>query len=107
MSGADVNAVQGDGMSALHWAAMNGNAELVRFLVEHDAELEGTTRLGAYRPVHLAAKGGHAAALSALVEAGADVGAGTSSGGALPLHMAASAGSLLTRFECSSRLART
>ena len=28
--GADVNAAQGDGMTALHWAAMNGDAETVR-----------------------------------------------------------------------------
>ena len=28
--GADVNAAQGDGMTALHWAAMNGDAELTQ-----------------------------------------------------------------------------
>ncbi|NNF25803.1 MAG: ankyrin repeat domain-containing protein, partial [Gemmatimonadetes bacterium] len=27
--GADVNASQGDGMSALHWAAMNGDADMI------------------------------------------------------------------------------
>ena len=28
--GADVNAAQGDGMTALHWAAERGNGELAR-----------------------------------------------------------------------------
>ena len=30
---ADVNAAQGDGMTALHWAAMNGDAELAEMLI--------------------------------------------------------------------------
>jgi uncharacterized protein len=31
--GADVNAAQGDGMTALHWAATHGDAELARMLL--------------------------------------------------------------------------
>ena len=31
--GADVNASQGDGTTALHWAAMKGDAEMVQMLV--------------------------------------------------------------------------
>ena len=31
--GADVNAAQGDGMTALHWAAMKGDAELAQMLI--------------------------------------------------------------------------
>lgn len=30
---ADVNAAQGDGMTALHWAAMNGDAEMAQMLL--------------------------------------------------------------------------
>ena len=30
---ADVNAAQGDGMTALHWAAMNGDVELAQMLI--------------------------------------------------------------------------
>src|SRR5690242_13662583 len=30
---ADVNAAQGDGMTALHWAAMNNDAELAQMLL--------------------------------------------------------------------------
>ncbi|MSO36023.1 MAG: ankyrin repeat domain-containing protein, partial [Acidobacteria bacterium] len=32
-NGADVNAAQGDGMTALHWAARNGDVELTRLLL--------------------------------------------------------------------------
>ena len=31
-NGEDVNAAQGDGMTALHWAARHGDAELARML---------------------------------------------------------------------------
>jgi hypothetical protein len=31
--GADVNGAQGDGMTALHWAAMNGDAALTQMLL--------------------------------------------------------------------------
>ena len=91
--GLDVNAPQGDGMTALHWAAEIGSAELVRMLLESGAESELVTRNGAYTPLHLAARSGSASAVSALLEAGADPGATTSTGSATPLHLAAAAGS--------------
>src|SRR5574342_954135 len=56
--GADVNAAQGDGMTALHWAAANGNVELARALVRARADVAAATRIGAYTPLHLAARGG-------------------------------------------------
>ena len=55
---ADVNAAQGDGMTALHWAAMNGDAELAQMLLFAGANVRATTRLGAYTPLILAAKQG-------------------------------------------------
>ena len=54
--GADVNAAQGDGMTALHWAAANGDAGLMEILLYAGANLDPTTRLGGYTPLHLAAK---------------------------------------------------
>lgn len=89
--GADVNAAQGDGMTALHWAGMNGNAELVEVLLYAGAAAEATTRLGGYTALHLASRVGHADAIEALVRQGADVSARTSTG-AMPLHLAAGSG---------------
>ena len=71
--GADVNAAQGDGMTALHWAAERGHAELTTVLLGAGARLSATTRLGRYTPLHLAARRGHEAAALALIAAGADV----------------------------------
>src|SRR5574341_984382 len=53
--GADVNAAQGDGMSALHWAAQRGDAELVSMLMYGGANVAVVTRIGQYTPLHLAA----------------------------------------------------
>ncbi|MEC7847070.1 MAG: ankyrin repeat domain-containing protein, partial [Gemmatimonadota bacterium] len=44
--GADVNAPQGDGMTALHWAAEAGDVEMVGMLLYAGANLQGVTRLG-------------------------------------------------------------
>ena len=56
--GADVNAAQGDGMTALHWAAEAGDVEMVGMLLYAGAGLESVTRLGDYTPLHLASKAG-------------------------------------------------
>lgn len=91
--GADVNAAQGDGMTALHWAATRGDASQVAMLVYAGARLEASTRNGNYTPLHLAARGGRAAAVTALLKAGANPKAATTAGGATPLHFAAAIGS--------------
>src|SRR5688500_16351205 len=52
----DVNSAQGDGMTALHWAALKGDAELAQMLIYAGANLKATTRLGAYTPLYMAAK---------------------------------------------------
>ena len=56
--GADVNAPRGDGMTGLHWAALNGNVEVAGMLIEAGADLEAVTRLGAHRPLHVAGRAG-------------------------------------------------
>ena len=91
--GVDPNAAQGDGMTALHWAAERGHEELARVLITAGAKLEPVTRLGAYRPVHLAAKGGHVRVLRALLEGGASPTVATSTGAVTPMHFAATAAS--------------
>ena len=92
-SGADVNGAQGDGMTALHWAAMKGQSEMAQMLVYAGANHAATTRLGAYTPLHLAAKSGSAAVVDLLVTAGANVKA-VSTTGATTLMMAAESGVL-------------
>lgn len=94
--GADVNAAQADGMTALHWAASRGDAELARTLAFAGARVDAITRNGNYTPLHLAARGGRADAVKALLESGANVNAATSSGGATALHFASSFGDSAT-----------
>ena len=88
---ADVSAAQGDGMTALHWAAQRNDAELASVLLTAGANLRATTRLGAYTPLHLASQAGASAVIKALVAAGADVNARTTTG-ATPLMFAAASG---------------
>ena len=89
--GADVNASQGDGMTALHWAALNGDAEMASMLVVAGANVSARTRIGGYTPLHLAAQIGHANVIAPLVAAGAVVSAATTTG-ATPLMHAAHSG---------------
>lgn len=70
--GADVNASQGDGMTALHWAAMNGDAAMAKTLLYAGANANAATRLGGFTPIDLAAKNGEADVVRALLAGGAD-----------------------------------
>src|SRR6185436_10494555 len=78
--GGDVNAAQGDGMTALHWAAMHGDAALASTLLHAGGNVQATTRLGGYTPLHLASQTGTRAVVDALVGRGADVNGRASSG---------------------------
>jgi len=89
--GLDVNEAQGDGTTALHWAAIKGDAELAQMLIFAGANVRATTRMGAYTPLYLAAKGGHSGVVAVLLTAGADAKAVTSNG-TTPLMIAAAAG---------------
>ena len=93
--GADVNAAQGDGMTALHWAARNGDVELTRVLLFAGANVKASTRLGGYTPLLLAAQQGHAAVIAALITAGAEVKAANALG-TTPLMLAAASGDAQT-----------
>jgi len=53
---ANVNAAQGDGVTALHWAAMRDDAAIAQMLIDAKPHLNPTTRLGSLTPLHLAAK---------------------------------------------------
>jgi ankyrin repeat protein len=86
--GADVNAAQGDGMTALHWAALNGDAELASLLLYAGANVGAKTRIGGYTPLHLAAQVGHASVIAPLIASGAQVGALTTTGATALMHAA-------------------
>jgi ankyrin repeat protein len=92
--GADVNAPQADGMSALHWAAERGDSAMAEMLVYAGASTSAVTRLGQYTPLHLASRTGNGAVVKTLLKAGANVSARTNPGGATPLHLAAESGSV-------------
>ncbi|MDE3003690.1 MAG: ankyrin repeat domain-containing protein [Gemmatimonadota bacterium] len=92
-SGADVNAAQGDGMTALHWAAELGNTSLAEMLIAAGAYPDAVTRLGDFTALHVAAGAGQGGIVEVLAEAGADLDARTSTGGVTPLHYAAASGS--------------
>ena len=90
--GADVNAAQGDGMTAIHWAAEHDAVEMTEVLVFAGANLEATTRLGGFTPLLVASRTGSAAVVDKLLDAGAPIEAATSTG-ETALHLAAASGS--------------
>ena len=90
--GADVNAAQGDGMTALHWAAERCDAELAETLVFAGANVSAVTRIGLYTPLHLAAKAGNPAVVRVLLKGGAEVNAKANPSGATAVHLAALSG---------------
>src|SRR5215467_12983253 len=64
----DVNGAQGDGMTALHWAALNGNVEIAQMLLYAGANAQATTRIGSYTPLFMAAKTGNSKVVDALLK---------------------------------------
>ena len=90
-SGADVNAAQGDGFTALHWAAKLGNRGVAEVLIAAGADIKATTRIGSHMPLHVAAAAGQAEVAGALLQAGAPVAVPTNTG-ARSIHFAAASG---------------
>jgi ankyrin repeat protein len=88
----DVNAPQGDGTTALHWAAYRDDLEMVKLLLAAGANAQATTREGAITPLLMACQNGNVTIIEALLKAGADVNA-VKSNGTTPLMMAAASGS--------------
>jgi len=69
--GADVNAAEADGTTALHWAAEGDDLATVELLLEAGALPTAANRF-AVTPLELAANNGNAAIVTKLLEAGAD-----------------------------------
>lgn len=70
-SDADPDAPQGDGATALHWAAHRGDVAAAALLIEAGADVNAANRLGA-TPLWLAASSGNAPIVEALLAAGAN-----------------------------------
>ena len=77
--GADVNTPQGDGATALHWAAYWDDLTTARLLIAAGATVAATNALGV-TPLWLACNNGSAAMVEALLDAGADANAALPSG---------------------------
>jgi ankyrin repeat protein len=69
--GTDVNAPQGDGATALHWAVYRSDTSMAAILIQAGANVKAATRDGA-TPLSLASTHGDAAMLAVLLKAGAD-----------------------------------
>src|SRR5262249_25225760 len=87
----DVNEAQGDGNTALHWAAYRDDVEMARLLLQAGANANAKTRLGDVTPLLLAATNGSAAIVEMLVKAGAAVNTANANG-TTPLMFAAASG---------------
>lgn len=89
----DVNQPQGDGTTALHWAAYNDDAEMAEALIRAGASVHMVTRDGALTPLMIAATNGSASVVRVLLTAGADPRTRTTDG-ATALMTAAASGSV-------------
>jgi ankyrin repeat protein len=74
LGGADVDAAENDGTTALHWAAYSGADALVVALLDAGADPNIPNRYG-LTPLQAAADGGFAVSVVALLDAGADANA--------------------------------
>lgn len=85
-----VNATNKYGSTALHWAAFNGHANVVKFLLREGADCNATSNNG-NRALCGACEGGHDKCVEALLEAGASQHY-ADSGGISPIMRACVAG---------------
>ena len=89
-NGAEINAADENGDTALHFATANNMIKMVKLLIKRGANVNvGDTDLQS--PLHLSAKMGHKEITQILIRNGANVNA-ENSGGGNPLHIALVAG---------------
>lgn len=87
----DVNRPEGDGATALHWAAYHGNVEILSLLIGAGARADAANDL-AITPLAIAADNSHAPIVERLLELGANPNAASETG-VTPLMRAARTGS--------------
>jgi uncharacterized protein len=100
--GIDVKAADGDGTTALHWAAHNGDADTTAVLLEAGASVKAVTRIGSMSPLFMAARNGNPAVVKALLNAGASA-TETNDNGTTVLMVAAASGSAAAVTELVER----
>ena len=88
----DIDGSQGDGTTALHWAAFRDDLETAKILVQAGANVRATTREGGITPLFMACTNGSAPMIDLLIKAGADVNQ-LKANGTTPLMTAAASGS--------------
>ncbi|MBU0611166.1 MAG: ankyrin repeat domain-containing protein [Armatimonadetes bacterium] len=101
--GADPNATDDQGRTALHCAAGAGHAEVAQMLLARGAQADFEVRDAT--ALHLAAQGGHLSVVKLLLDKGADVN-DRDADGATPLCLAAREGDMEVVCELSARGAR-
>jgi uncharacterized protein len=87
----DVNAAQGDGSTALHWAAFQDDIEMAQWLIRAGANVKAATRINGMTPLFLACRNGSSRMVEILLQAGADANQPDTLG-TTPLMIAAAAG---------------
>ncbi|HEV2445115.1 MAG TPA: ankyrin repeat domain-containing protein, partial [Candidatus Sulfopaludibacter sp.] len=90
---ADVDGAQGDGSTALHWAAFHDDVDMVKMLLAAGANVKVATREEGITPLFMACQNGDAAIIEALLKAGADAKA-LNGNGTTALMTAAASGSV-------------
>jgi ankyrin repeat protein len=90
--GADVNAKDNYGATALYWASENGHVQVAKLLLEHGADIEAKDTLGD-TPLHIACLNGHVAFVNELLSRRANTEAKTFQG-STPLHLTSMYGHL-------------
>jgi uncharacterized protein len=88
-----VNNAEGDGSTALHWAAYEDNLPVAKMLLAARADVNAVTRLQGVTPLFMACQAGSAAMINLLVEHGANPNLANSLG-TTPLMVAAASGSV-------------
>ena len=74
-AGVNPNSADNKGLTALNWAAYNGNVPVVRALLAHKAAVDSHSNPDAWTPLMNAANGGHNDVIALLLDAGAQINA--------------------------------
>ncbi|TSK34897.1 E3 ubiquitin-protein ligase HACE1 [Bagarius yarrelli] len=85
---ADVNICNNEGLTAIHWLAVNGRTELLHDLVQHVSNVDVEDAMG-QTALHVACQNGHKTTVLCLLDSGADINRPNVSG-ATPLYFACS-----------------